>query len=63
MKKCLLLFLVLCVYVLNAQFNVNDYVWIYDAANPPSLEQVEDMWQKPIWQFTAHDNTKGAKYE
>ena len=63
MKKCLILIILLSAYVLYAQLQVEDNIWIYDAANPPSLEQTNDMWQKPIWVFAAQDNTKGAKYE
>ena len=58
MKKYLILIMLMSVCILNAQFNINDYVWIYDATNPPSLEQVNDEWQKPIWQFTSQDSTQ-----
>ena len=55
MKKYLFFIILMSALSLNAQFT--DYIWTYDAANPPIGELVND-WHKPVWQFVAKDTTK-----
>ena len=56
MKRIILLIVLVSAVMLMAQVQVEDYIWIYDAANPPSELEYRDEWTKPIWKFTAQDS-------